>query len=99
MKNIQDVVVDEIKKVYNGRAGCMCGCRGRYSYHPNAAEEAEKDNCAVSLLAVKRQLGRFQKLAEEAPEVIVGEDNIFYIDDDRPAEEGGKNSVIYLIDS
>ena len=30
-----------VYKVYSGKKGCMCGCRGKYSY---TAEGAAKDN-------------------------------------------------------
>ena len=30
-----------VYKVYSGKKGCMCGCRGKYSY---TAEGAVKDN-------------------------------------------------------
>jgi hypothetical protein len=29
--------VDKIVKVYNGRIGCMCGCKGKYSYTQDGA--------------------------------------------------------------
>lgn len=30
--------LDNIKKVYNGKIGCMCGCRGKYSYTQDGAD-------------------------------------------------------------
>jgi hypothetical protein len=29
--------IDKIVKVYNGRIGCMCGCKGKYSYTADGA--------------------------------------------------------------
>lgn len=29
----------EVYKVYSGRQGCMCGCRGKYSYTAKGAVE------------------------------------------------------------
>jgi len=29
--------IQNIVKVYNGRIGCMCGCRGKYSYTADGA--------------------------------------------------------------
>jgi hypothetical protein len=26
------IAFDQIERVYNGRSGCMCGCKGSYSY-------------------------------------------------------------------
>lgn len=35
MRNIQDITVDQIERVYNGKAGaCCCGCAGTYSETP-----------------------------------------------------------------
>jgi hypothetical protein len=30
--------VSNIVKVYSGKIGCMCGCRGKYSYTADGAE-------------------------------------------------------------
>jgi hypothetical protein len=30
--------IDKIVKVYNGRIGCMCGCKGKYSYTQDGAK-------------------------------------------------------------
>jgi hypothetical protein len=30
--------VNKIVKVYNGKIGCMCGCKGKYSYTAEGAE-------------------------------------------------------------
>lgn len=29
----------KVYKVYSGKTGCMCGCRGRYSYTAQGAQE------------------------------------------------------------
>ena len=29
--------VNDVYKVYSGKVGCMCGCRGKYSYTANGA--------------------------------------------------------------
>jgi hypothetical protein len=29
--------IDKIVKVYNGKIGCMCGCKGKYSYTADGA--------------------------------------------------------------
>jgi hypothetical protein len=30
--------IDKIVKVYNGKFGCMCGCKGKYSYTADGAK-------------------------------------------------------------
>lgn len=32
--------ISRIEKVYSGRIGCMCGCRGKYSYNEGVAHES-----------------------------------------------------------
>jgi hypothetical protein len=31
--------ISNIEKVYSGRYGCMCGCKGKYSYNEGVARE------------------------------------------------------------
>jgi hypothetical protein len=31
--------ISNIAKVYSGRVGCMCGCRGKYSYNEGVKHE------------------------------------------------------------
>lgn len=31
--------ISNIAKVYSGKIGCMCGCRGKYSYNEGQARE------------------------------------------------------------
>lgn len=30
--------ISNVVKVYNGKIGCMCGCKGKYSYTADGAE-------------------------------------------------------------
>jgi hypothetical protein len=36
---MQAVDISNITKVYSGKRGCMCGCRGKYSYTVRGAVE------------------------------------------------------------
>ena len=57
--------IDQIEKVYNGRSGCMCGCRGTY-----------RDAADMSKSALTRA---FNKVIND-PEVECDEDDgIYYI--------------------
>ena len=29
--NISEITLSQVARVYSGRAGCMCGCRGKYT--------------------------------------------------------------------
>ena len=43
--------VENIAKVYNGKIGCMCGCKGKYSYNEGTPREDWQG--AVSVRSVK----------------------------------------------
>ena len=43
--------ISNIEKVYSGRIGCMCGCKGKYSYNEGVAREDWQG--AVSVRSVK----------------------------------------------
>ena len=34
------VDISNIEKVYSGKAGCMCGCKGKYSYNEGSKFES-----------------------------------------------------------
>lgn len=38
-KDIQKVTLENVCKVYSGRLGCMCGCRGKYWYNIQGGRE------------------------------------------------------------
>ena len=46
-----EINVNKIAKVYSGRIGCMCGCRGKYSYNEGVPHEDWQG--AVSVRSVK----------------------------------------------
>jgi hypothetical protein len=45
------VNIGNIAKVYSGKIGCMCGCRGKYSYNEGVPREDWQG--AVSVRSVK----------------------------------------------
>lgn len=52
-------------KVYSGKIGCMCGCKGKYSYPSNvdkakAIEALGYDSIAISDIMVKKVLDIFK---------------------------------------
>lgn len=46
-----EINVNRIAKVYSGRIGCMCGCKGKYSYNEGVAREDWQG--AVNVRSVK----------------------------------------------
>lgn len=35
--------ISKVTRVYNGKIGCMCGCRGKYSTNPAYKEQVSKE--------------------------------------------------------
>ena len=73
-----------VQKVYSGKPGCMCGCRGKYSYATGCAE-SEYD--VVNERSVKIL---FNKVMNH-PECKI-EDGVAYVD------TGTRNLVVYFKD-
>jgi hypothetical protein len=77
--------ISNIAKVYSGRIGCMCGCKGKYSYNEGVAREDWQG--AVSVRSVKVMA---KKVLTDARVVI--EDNFAYVQD----SERGTIKVVYF---
>lgn len=98
--SVQVVQIADVRSVYSGKPGCMCGCRGKHSYAGAHREEAgqnrgyavsddEVNNAQVTrvLRAVQGALagrGRVDVARLEGSEVH------FF------AEVGGREMVVYL---
>jgi hypothetical protein len=75
-----------VEKVYSGKPGCMCGCRGKYSYAPGCEDRADRDD-NVSARSVKII---FNKVMNHPKHKI--EDNCAFVD------TGSRNLVVYFKD-
>lgn len=84
-KNIQKVAVDDVVRVYSGKPGCMCGCKGNYRSNPNHAD-ADKDD-KPNLAQVKRVLD----VLKADPNVEYDEESVCY-----HGEKEGRKYVAYL---
>jgi hypothetical protein len=73
-----------VKKVYTGKPGCMCGCRGKYSY---TAGCAESDYDEVNERSVKII---FNKVMNNPKHKV--EDGIAFVDTDT------RSLVVYFKD-
>lgn len=93
VKPITQVTEQEVGKVYSGKPGCGCGCRGKYWVHPAhaQAESAERgyayEGSQISLTQVRRILRLMQGRASEVKgerERLGGEGGgaIYAIEDD-----------------
>lgn len=64
------IELGNVKSVYSGRVGCMCGCNGSYRYSSTSsyAEKYGTDDESVSDRSVKIQVGKMNKrLAFDLP--------------------------------
>ena len=71
--------VDKIVKVYNGRMGCMCGCKGKYSYTADGANN-HGPGYDVSDNINERSVRIITKKVLSNPNVTC-EDNIAFVED------------------
>jgi hypothetical protein len=79
-----------VTKVYSGKPGCMCGCRGRYSYTAHGAAEDSPgydvsdsiNECSVKLI--------FNKVMNNPKHKV--EDGIAFVDTDT------RSLVVYFKD-
>lgn len=78
--------ISKVAKVYSGKIGCMCGCKGKYSYNEGVAHEDWQG--AVNVRTVKM----FTKQIMSNPNVQY-EDNYVFV------EENGRIKVAYFKDA
>ncbi len=80
MENIQSITPDKVLKVYSGRPGCACGCRGKYSYNPDRQQEGGEDRgYEVSDDELNaRQVTRVLRLLQAEPSTEVIDDSILH---------------------
>lgn len=53
--------ISEVKRVYSGKPGCMCGCNGNYWPEDRNAEPSEKD---------KKTFNRIYKIFQKNPDLV-----------------------------
>lgn len=75
--------VDKVARVYSGKIGCMCGCKGKYTYNEGVAHEDWQG--AVNVRTVRL----FTKQVLAHPNVK-WEDNIAFV------EEAGRIKVVFF---
>ncbi len=89
-KLISELTDTDILKVYSGKPGCACGCRGIYKVNPNHRAEADRDrgypytDQDISLATVRLILGKIQTAATTLPfngavQSILGDKDLVYI--------------------
>jgi hypothetical protein len=75
--------VEKVAKVYSGKIGCMCGCRGKYSYNENVEHEDWQGDVNV------RTVKMFVKQLMSDPETKY-EDDYMYV------ERNGRIKIAYF---
>ena len=78
--------VSKVAKVYSGKRGCMCGCKGKYSYNEGVPREDWQG--AVNVRTVRM----FTKQVLAHPNVQFEDNYAFF-------EEGGRIKVVYFKDA
>jgi hypothetical protein len=71
--------ISKVAKVYNGRIGCMCGCKGKYSYTAHGAVE-DNPGYDVSDSVNERSVRIIAKKVLSNPN-NVWEDGMVYVED------------------
>ena len=75
--------VDKVARVYSGKIGCMCGCKGKYTYNEGVAHEDWQGKVNV------RTVRLFTKQVLAHPNVKF-EDNFAFV------EEAGRIKVVFF---
>lgn len=75
--------VDKVAKVYSGKIGCMCGCKGKYSYNEGVPHEGWQG--AVNVRTVRM----FTKQVLAHPDVKFEDNYAFF-------EANGRIKVVYF---
>lgn len=75
--------VSKVAKVYSGKIGCMCGCKGKYSYNEGVAHEDWQGEVNV------RTVKMFTRQVMSDPAVQY-EDNCMFV------EHNGRIKVVYF---
>jgi hypothetical protein len=75
----------KIAKVYSGKIGCMCGCKGKYSYNEGVAREDWQGKVSV------RGVKIMAKKVLSDPRVVVEQDFAYVQDSQR-----GTIKVVYF---
>lgn len=76
---LNDIKVDDVRKAYRGRVGCMCGCLGTYSYHKDTPHDDWQGKVShkgiTSALKTLRSLPNV-KWQRDSDQFLVDGDNI-----------------------
>lgn len=76
--------MQKVFKVYSGKLGCMCGCRGKYSYASDEVEYGSKDRGyeVTDEDVSDRRVKMIAKQVLNSPDVTY-ESNYAYVEDDK----------------
>ena len=82
--------ISNIEKVYNGKIGCMCGCKGKYSYTAQGAVEQSPGYDVTDSINERSVKIIANKVLRNPNKVIDG--NLAYV------EQNGRVLVAYFAD-
>jgi hypothetical protein len=84
--------INNIVKVYNGRIGCMCGCRGKYSYTADGAENFGPGYDVSDMVNERSVKILAKKVLNNASAVRTESTEYVYVED----RERGRIQVVYF---
>jgi hypothetical protein len=84
--------INNIVKVYNGRIGCMCGCRGKYSYTADGAENYGPGYDVSDMVNERSVKILAKKVLNNASAVRTESTEYVYVED----RERGRIQVVYF---
>ena len=76
-----NIDISKVSKVYSGRSGCMCGCRGKWSYASTAKHIPDYYEANVSDRSVKIIAGKLSKLPDVKVEQF-GDTTCYFLETD-----------------
>lgn len=84
------IELDNLRKAYNGKVGCMCGCKGDYAYASKHVESSTKSmgydvSDSVNDTKLKRRLSKLLKMIEtgDYDELDIHPEYVYVEKDDR----------------
>lgn len=86
---MKKVNVNQVLKTYNGKQGCMCGCRGKYSVMADA-DVGSGYSTFVSPRSVKIAVNKINAGIDDKTTKYDDDARCYYLDDN------GRSTVVYI---
>ena len=100
-----EITFDQVARSYNGRSGCMCGCRGKYSIPSVDVLEAENKRCGwdahnesnVNTRSIKIAIRKVNEALQHDPKDLQADGIDAGITNEYAwVDDGKRNTVVYF---